>query len=469
MIQRGLQPDFSSEVMDELEKMRPAFSQEGTIRDLRHLLWCSIDNNDSRDLDQLSVAESLKGGSVRVLVAIADVDAWVVRGAAIDSHARQNTTSVYTAAEMFPMLPERLSTDITSLNLDSDRLALVVEMVFDPNGAIGNSDVYRAMVRSRAKLAYSSVGAWIEGDEEMPDEISRVVGLAVNLQLQDTITRKMKQLRYEQGALDFDTVESLPVFEGDTIRELRETQRNRARDIIEELMISSNEVTAGFLKERNFPCFQRVVRNPKRWNRICEIAAEQGVELPMEPDSKALQVFMAAEKKKDPEGFSDLSLSIIKLLGPGEYSMAFPGEQSTGHFGLAVRNYSHSTAPNRRYPDLITHRLLKAAMEGRSLPYSHDELEELAMHCTQKENDAKKVERQIAKSAAALVLEHRIGDRFDAIITGSADKGTWVRIIHPHVEGRLVEGYKGVDVGQHIRVQLVETDVEMGYIDFRKV
>ncbi|MCX6223287.1 MAG: RNB domain-containing ribonuclease [Bacteroidia bacterium] len=389
-----------------------------------------------------------------------------MKASAIDEHARQNTTSVYTAAEIFPMLPEKLSTDLTSLNFHCDRLALVIEMVVDENGVPMKSDVFRAMVRSKAKLDYGRVGAWIEGDGQVPEEIDQVGGLALNIQLQDRIARQMKQNRHKQGALDFETTESLPVFDGDMILELKVMQRNRARDIIEEFMISSNEVTAVYLSSRNFPCFQRVVKNPKRWSRICEIAAEHNFNLPEEPDSKALHEFMVLAKKDNPLNFPDLSLSILKLLGPGEYTVGFPGETSFGHFGLAVRNYSHSTAPNRRYPDLITHRLLKAAMAGNELPYTREELEDLALHCTQKENDAKKVERQVSKSAAALVLESRIGDRFDAIVTGAAGKGTWVRIMHPHIEGRVVQGAEGLDVGQHIRVELIETDVERGFIDF---
>jgi len=367
------------------------------------------------------------------------------------------------------MLPEKLSTDLTSLNYEQDRVTLVIDMVVSDQGELVKSDVYRAMVRNRAKLDYQSVGDWIAEGGQIPEEILQVNGLAKNILLQDKVARLMKKHRYELGALDFETSESLPVFDGDMISGLRDVQRNRARDIIEEFMISSNEVTAGFLASRNFPAFRRVVRKPKRWSRICEIAAEQGVNLPEEPDSKSLQEFMASEKKADPLNFPDLSLSIIKLLGPGEYAIGIPGEKEVGHFGLAVRNYSHSTAPNRRYPDLIMHRLLKAAMAGKPIPYSREELEELAVHCTQKENDAQKVERQITKSAAALVLQNRLGERFDAIVTGAAEKGFWVRIRHPHVEGRIVDGSDGVDVGQHIRVELVSTDVEHGYIDFKRV
>lgn len=469
MTERGLLPDFSPEVIHELEKLHAGLFHTGRERDLRKLLWCSIDNRDSRDLDQLSVAEALPGGFSRVLVAIADVDARVRKGSAIDSHARQNTTSVYTAAEVFPMLPEKLSTDITSLNPDCDRLALVVEMVVTTDGTLKESNVFPAWVRSRAKLDYNSVGDWIEGEGSLPEDIELVAGLEGNLKLQDEIAIRLKKSRMAEGALDFESRESLPVFDEDMITELRESRRNRARDIIEELMICANEVTANFLSNLGYPSFRRIVRDPKRWGRIREIASENDYDLPELPDSKALQMFMAAEKIKDRDDFADLSLSILKLLGPGEYSVGFPGESSSGHFGLAVRNYSHSTAPNRRYPDLVTHRLLKAAMAGGALPYAREELESLALHCTQRENDAKKVERQVSKSAAALVLQSRIGDHFDAMVTGSAEKATWVRIRQPHIEGRLVEGYEGVDVGRHIRVELVATDVERGYIDFKRI
>ncbi len=469
MTDRGMLPDFSDGALDELGRMVPAMPRAGEARDLRQLLWCSIDNNDSRDLDQLSVAEQLPGEAIRVMVAIADVDALVRKESAIDRHARQNTVSVYTTAEIFPMLPEKLSTDLTSLNYNRDRLVLVVQVDVAPDGRIYGSNLFRAQVRSHARLNYGSVGAWLEGDEPVPEEAGMVEGLPANLMLQDQAAALMKKYRYAHGALDFDRTESKAVFEEDMIRELREVQRNRARDIIEEFMISANQVTATYLMEQNFPSFRRVVRNPKRWTRIVEIAADHGRELPVDPDPLALQEFMAWAKAAEPEDFPDLSLSIIKLLGPGEYVVGFPGEPAPGHFGLAVKNYSHSTAPNRRYPDLITHRLIKSALAGKPVPYTREELNALAMHCTQKEDDAKKVERQVSKSAAALVLEHRIGEQYDAMVTGSAEKGTWVRIVHPHVEGRIVEGAERLDVGQHIRVELVATDVEMGYIDFKRI
>ncbi len=469
MISRGLQPDFTPQALAELDNLHPDTVLTGKVRDQRYMLWCSIDNHDSRDLDQLTVAEALPDGSSRLLVAIADVDALVSKGTVIDEHAMQNTTSVYTSAEIFPMLPERLSTDLTSLNYHCERMTLVVDMNISRDGELLKSEVYRSLVRSRAKLDYATVGAWIEGAELVPPEVARVQGLSENIRLQDRLAILMKKFRHGLGALDFETRESTPVFDGDMILELRETQRNRARDIIEEFMISANEATAAFLADKNFPTFRRIVKNPKRWSRIVEIAAEHDTKLPEEPDSKALQDFMAQQKAKDPENFADLSLSIIKLLGPGEYAIGFPGEPSEGHFGLAVKNYSHSTAPNRRYPDLITHRLLKNAMAGKEVPYAHEELESLALHCTQKEDDAKKVERQVSKSAAALVLEHHIGEQYDAIVTGAADKGTWVRIQHPHIEGRVIHGAEGIDVGHRIRVELIATDVENGYIDFKKV
>lgn len=469
MISRGLQPDFSPEALSELDRLLPEKPVSGQVRDQRSLLWCSIDNHESRDLDQLTVAEVLPDGLFRLLVAIADVDSWVRKGSAIDEHARQNTTSVYTSAEIFPMLPEKLSTDLSSLNYHKERLALVVDMAVSAEGELVKSDVYRSLVRSRAKLDYMTVGAWIEGDGPVPEEIQAVEGLAENIRLQDRLAILMKNRRHERGALDFETKESTAVFDGDMISEIREVQRNRAKDIIEEFMICSNESTAGFLMDKKFPSFRRIVRNPKRWDRICEIAAEKGTDLPSDPESVSLQTFMSEQKKIDPDNFQDLSLSIIKLLGPGEYVIGFPGETSPGHFGLAVRNYSHSTAPNRRFPDLITHRLLKAAISGGQLPYTPEELEDLALHCTQKEDDTKKVERQVSKSAAALVLEHHVGERYDAVVTGAADKGTWVRIRHPHIEGRLVEGSRGTDVGQKIKVELVATDIEMGYIDFKRV
>lgn len=471
MIERGLLPDFSAAALAELDKIQAAAGATNaeSIRDLTDLLWASIDNDDSRDLDQLTVAETLPGGNVKIRVAVADVDALVKDGSAIDEHARHNTTSVYTAAEIFPMLPEALSTDLTSLNFAEERLAVVVEMVVGADGALLGSDIYRARVRNHAKLAYHSVAAWLEGNGALPDGIAAVKGLAENLRVQDRIAQSLKNLRHVHGALSLETIEAKPVFDGDRIRDLEVDEKNRAKELIEDFMIAANGVTARYLAAKKFPSIRRVVRTPKRWDRIVELAREQGAKLPDTPDSAALDKFLVTERAADPQGFPDLSLAVIKLLGAGEYVAERPGDTAPGHFGLAVKDYAHSTAPNRRYPDLITQRLLKAAIAGRAAPYSYAELDVLAKHFTAEEDAANKVERQVSKSAAALLLESRIGEQFNAIATGASDKGTWVRLLTVPVEGKVMSGFEGVDVGDRIRVQLVDVDVERGFIDFKKV
>ena len=470
MLEKGLIPDFPPQALAELDGIHgPATATGGSTRDLRNLLWCSIDNDDSRDLDQLTVAEAMPDGAAKVLVAIADVDAVVKKRSALDDHARQNTTSVYTVAATFPMLPEKLSTDLTSLNYESDRLAIVIEMVFAGDGTLHSSDIYQATVRNWAKLAYNSVAAWLEGSGPMPHAIGAVSGLDENLRLQDRVAQELRALRHLQGALDLETIEARAVFEGDELTDLAADKRNRAKDIIEDFMIAANGVAARYLAGKEFASVRRVVRVPKRWDRIVELAAERGQTLPKEPDAKALEQFLVSAKAADPLRFPDLSLSVVKLLGSGEYVVQLPGGSVTGHFGLAVKDYAHSTAPNRRFPDLITHRLLKAAMAGDARPYENDELAALALHCTQEEDAAKKVERQVTKSAAAIMLESRIGEQFEAIVTGASAKGTWVRLLHPPIEGRLTSGFAGLDVGQQLRVQLVRTNVERGFIDFKRV
>jgi VacB/RNase II family 3'-5' exoribonuclease len=470
MKERGFLTDFSRTALDELEKMQQVdWGAESSMKDLRQLLWASIDNDESLDLDQLTVAETLSDKTVKILVAVADVDVLVKKNSAIDEHARQNTTSVYTAGKTFPMLPERLSTDLTSLNDHEDRSAVVIEMVIGDAGEMHRSDIYRALVRNHAKLVYNSVGAWLEGNGPAPEAVAVVPGLAENLRIQDRVAQQLKTRRHEHGALDLQTLEARPVFAGQEIQDLRADERNRAKEIIEDFMIAANGVTARFLHGEKIPALRRMVRSPKRWGRIVEIAAEHNSQLPAEPDSRALASFLVAQKAADPLRFPDLSLSVIKLLGPGEYVVESPEEAVPGHFGLAVKDYTHSTAPNRRFPDLITQRILKAALAGSPLSYSPEELVELARHCTKKEDDANKVERLVAKSAAAMLLASRIGDQFDAICTGAADKGTWVRIFHPPIEGRLLSGYEGVDVGSRIKVQLIHTDVEKGFIDFKRV
>ncbi|MBN2565577.1 MAG: RNB domain-containing ribonuclease [Candidatus Eisenbacteria bacterium] len=466
MIERGLLPDFSAAALAELGAIRlPAAMEGGSVRDLRGLPWASIDNDDSRDLDQLAVAEAMPGGAARILVAVADVDALVRDGSAIDDHALYNTTSVYTAAEVFPMLPEGLSTDLTSLNLGEERLSIVIEMVIGADGSLQGSDVYRARVQSRAKLAYGSVAAWLEGGT-VPEAIGAVDGLAENLRLQDRVAQSMKKLRHADGALTLQTIEARSVFEGDALVDLEVEEPNRAKELVEDFMIAANGVTARYLSSRALPAIRRVVHAPARWDRIVEIAAEHEFSLPDGPDSDALEDFLIKARAADPLRFPDLSLAVVKLLGAGEYTAELPGDAAQGHFGLAVKDYAHSTAPNRRYTDLITQRLLKAAIAGRPSPYSADELVVLATHCSKQENVADKVERQVAKSAAALLLRSRIGVQFDAIVTGAAPKGTWVRLLEVPIDGKLVEGFEGVDVGDTVRVHLISVDVERGFIDF---
>lgn len=469
MLERGLLPDFSAKALAELDKIQAPATDGVNVRDLRDLLWASIDNDDSRDLDQLTVAAEMPDGKVKILVAVADVDALVKKGSAIDEQAQNNTTSVYTPAKIFPMLPEKLSTNLTSLNLNEDRLAIVIEMVIGADGSLQDSDVYRASVRNHAQLAYNSVAAWLDGKAAMPPAIAAVGGLAENLRLQDRAAQSMKNFRHLRGALCLETIEAKSVFEGDSILDLQVEEKNRAKEIIEDFMISANGVTSRYLSSRKIPSIRRVVRVPKRWDRIVEIAAEHAFKLPKSPDPKALEMFLTMEKAADPLRFPDLSLAVIKLLGSGEYVAELPGENSTGHFGLAVKDYTHSTAPNRRYPDLITQRLLKSAIESKPVPYSKDELDDLAAHCTEQEDDATKVERQVGKSAAALLLESKIGEQFDAMVTGASAKGTWVRLLSIPVEGMLKTGYQGVDVGDQIRVKLVSVDVERGFIDFERV
>jgi exoribonuclease-2 len=470
MIERGLIPDFPDQVLDQLKGINsPAAGNDKSIRDLRKLIWCSIDNDDSLDLDQLTAAAAMPDGAANILIAVADVDALVKKQTAIDDYAQQNTTSVYTVAETFPMLPLKLSTDLTSLNPQTDRLAVVIDMVISADGALQSSDIYRAMVHNQAKLAYNSVAGWLDGSGPMPEAIGTVSGLEESLRLQDSLAQKMKDLRHLHGALNLETIELRPVFGGEELMDLEDDKGNRAKEIIEEFMITANGVTARYLASKQFPSFRRMVRTPKRWDRIVGLAAERGSTLPWDPDSKALEQFLSEAKAADPLRFPDLSLSVIKLLGPGEYAVQFPGGGVEGHFGLAVKDYGHSTAPNRRYPDLITQRLLKAAVMGGPLPYEKDELKELAKHCTLVEDAAKKVERQVAKSAAAILLESRIGEEFEAIVTGASAKGTWVRLMHPSIEGRLESGYEGMEVGHRLRVELVRTDVERGYINFKRV
>ena len=470
MRERGLDPDFPPRALDQLHNLRPPPAPPGgAARDLRSYIWCSIDNDDSRDLDQLTYSEARPGGAVRLLVAVADVDILVREHTALDDHARKNTTSVYTVAQIFPMLPERLSTDLTSLAFESDRRAMVVEIHFAADGSLQDSEIYQAWVRNRAKLTYNSVGAWLEDGGAAPPEIAAVPGLAENLRRQDRLAQLLRARRVQQGALGLETVETRAVFDGPELKGLQVEKRNRAKDLIEDFMIAANGATARYLAGKGSPSLRRVVRTPRRWGRIAELAAERGTALPATPDARALERFLVRAKAADPVRFPDLSLLIVKLMGSGEYVLELPGQTAPGHFGLALKDYSHSTAPNRRFPDLITQRLRKAAGAGRLPPYRNEELAALARHCTETEDAVTKLERQVAKCAAALLLESHIGEEFDAIITAVAKGGTWLRLFHPPTEGKLVEGYQGKDAGQRIRVRLVATDAERGHIDLAAV
>ena len=466
MRERGLLPDFSPEASKQAAAVvPPAAEASDGMRDQRDLRWASIDNDDSRDLDQLSVGVPLAGGATRIMVAIADVDATVKIGSPIDQHAQANTTSVYTAAEIFPMLPERLSTDLTSLAEGEDRMAVVVDMTIDAGGAITASGIYRALVRNHAKLAYNGVAAWLDGSPP-PAAIAADPGIAEQIRLQDRVAQTLRRVRRERGALELNTPEARAVYDDGVLVDLRPQEQNRAMQLIEDFMVAANGVSARFLADRSVASLRRVLRSPERWDRIVALAAQTGDALPAAPDGVALNRFLSRRRAADPARFPDLSLSVVKLLGRGEYMVELPEQRAAGHFGLAVSDYTHSTAPNRRFPDLITQRLLKAALAATAAPYTDQQLGELALHCTLQEDNATKVERQVAKSAAALLLSSRIDDAFDAIVTGASDKGTWARIESPAVEGRIVRGFEHLDVGDRVRVKLAGVDVRRGFIDF---
>jgi len=469
MVEHGLEPDFPPAALAEAGALSGAGPRDGAERDLRALPWCSIDNDDSRDLDQLTVADAPAGRGTTIRVAVADVSATVALGSALDRHARTNTTSVYTPPRNFPMLPDRLSTDLTSLNAGEDRLAVVAEIAVGDDGVCQESKVYRAVVHNHAKLAYHAVGSWLQGESPPPPALAAVPGLAENLKLQDGVAQRLKAHRHDLGALELETTEVRAEFEGDTVTGLADEKPNRARNLIEDFMIAANGIVARFLEAQGFPVLRRVVRSPQRWERIVALAGEFGTQLPGEPDAPALNAFLLKRRAADPLRFPDLSLTIIKLLGRGEYVASFPGQAVVGHFGLAVSEYTHSTAPNRRYPDLVTQRLVRAALASEQIPYAKDELGALAAECTLKEDGAQKVERMVRKAAAACLLTRRIGQQFDGVVTGASAKGTWVRVFDPPVEGRVERGQEGLDVGDRVRVQLVHTNPERGFIDFVRV
>jgi exoribonuclease-2 len=455
---------FVTEVPADLDDTVPAHDPAAPAADLRDRRWSSIDNEESRDLDQVEVAEQLAGGSIRLLVGIADVDALAPKGSPIDRFAAANTTSLYTGVRVFPMLPEVLSTDRTSLLEGAEHRVVVTEIVVRADGSLDDAvtRVYPARVVNHAKLVYERVGAWLEGGRDQP----RDAEIAAQVHLQDEAAQRLRRRRHEHGALDFDTVEARAVTRDGKVVDLEVTRKNRARELIEDLMIAANGATARFLEQRGFSTIRRVVRTPKRWDRIVELARGVGAELPAVPSAAALSAFLEARRVADPEHFADLSLAVVKLLGPGSYEIQRAADPDPGHFGLAVDDYTHSTAPNRRYPDLVTQRLLKAAAAGAPSPYTDVELADIAAHCTERENAARKVERTMRKVVAAGMLSSRIGQTFDAIVTGASSKGTFVRLIRPPAEGRVMTGERGLDVGDRVQVRLIDTDPARGFIDF---
>jgi len=468
MQQHGFNPDFPHQVTAQLAslKQQKQTSADGKIRDLRNLLWSSIDNDTSRDLDQIEVAESATNGDVKVMIGIADVDAYVAKQTPIDEHAARETTTVYTGVRNFPMLPEELSTGVTSLLENQDRACVVIEFVVDPQGNLKSSDVYRALVRNKAQLQYNSVGAWLEGTAPAPPKVAASADLQQQLKLQDAVAQKLKQQRFEHGALNLQTDEVHPLVVNDQVVDVVKQQKNRATELIEDFMAAANGVVARLLE--NVDSLRRIVRTPKRWDRIVALAASKGEKLPAQPDSKALNDLLLRRKAADPDHFADLSLTVIKLMGPGEYVVERAGETSQGHFGLAVQDYTHSTAPNRRFADVVTQRLIKALLAKHPNPYSTDELTAIASNCTLKEDAARKVEREMSKRLAAVAMQHRIGEVFDAIVTGKTDHGTFVRVMQPHIEGLLAQGDHGLDVGDKLRARLIRTDAQKGYIDFAR-
>jgi VacB/RNase II family 3'-5' exoribonuclease len=470
MLENGFEPDFPPEVEQQLAAIgkQPAkFAPSAEIRDLRQLLWSSIDNDTSRDLDQIEVAEKLADGSIKVMVGIADVDAFVPQASPIDQHAGKETTTVYTGVRNFPMLPEQLSTGASSLLEGSDKLGVVIEFTVDVQGQAANHQLYRALVRNRAQLTYNAVGAWLEVRAAPPEKVAASPELQAQLKLQDEAAQALKNSRHRHGALDIETTEVHPVVLNEQVIDLVKQEKNHATELIEDFMIAANGAVAVMLGENKISSIRRVVKTPERWDRIVALAAQHGGRLPDQPDSKALNNFLSAQKAADPDHFADLSLAVIKLMGPGEYVLERAGEPSPGHFGLAVQNYTHSTAPNRRFADVVTQRLIKSLLSSNGSPYSDDDLSAIARNCTVKEDAARKVERAMSKRIAAVTMSSRIGQIFEAIVTGVTQHGTFVRVLKPHVEGLLVHG-QGVDVGDKLRVKLISTDAQRGYIDFAR-
>jgi VacB/RNase II family 3'-5' exoribonuclease len=466
MLDEGFIPEFPKAVEAELQSIN---AHEPAGRDLRQLLWSSIDDGKTRDLDQVEYAESVGQDEIRVLIGIADVDAFVCKQSGTDAHAFANCTSVYAGVKTFPMLPEKLSTDLTSLVANQDRLAVVTEILVGPDGAVSNFSFYRATIRNQAKLSYNKVGAWLDGKSGPPESVTAVAGLEEQIRLQAKAAERLAEFRKMSGAIELGTIQAVPVVADDgKMLRLKVIEPNAARELISNFMIAANIAMAKFLEDQGGPSIRRVVRLPEHWDRIVEIAADFDEQLPSTPDARALALFLERRKKADPIHFPDLSLAVVKALGPGEYTMQGSGEQGEGHFGLAADDYTHSTAPNRRYADLITQRLVKAALDKNPAPYTEDELRLIATRCTERENASRKVERKMRKVAAAELLHDKVGEKFDAIVTGVSGKGTFARTLKPPVDGRIIKGEHGLLVGQKVGVRLLSTNPERGFIDFAR-
>ena len=462
MIDHGFLPDLPPDA--ERQAATLAVKLDASLQDLTSLPWSSLDNDDSRDLDQIEWAERA-GDAIRILVAIADVEACVGRATPIDSYAARETTTVYAGVRIFPMLPERLSTNLTSLAEGQDRPALVIDMTIAADGSIQSSRSYSARVRNQAQLTYNATGPWLEGTAPPPPKVAGSAVLQTQLKLQDEAAQRLADARHRHGALAFDRIEAEPVIRDGQVHDLGTRKHNRAGQLIEDFMIAANEAMARALREAGVSSIRRVVREPERWPRIVELARLYGETLPSAPDAAALNGFLQRRRDKDPVHYADVSLSVLKLMGPGEYVVGRAGDPAAGHFGLAAHDYTHSTAPNRRFADLVTQRLLKSLGDGVR-PYTDAELDVIARDCTLKEDAARKVQRAMGKRIAAVALAHRVGETFSAVVTGVTGKGVFVRGLDPPVEGRLMRGEHGLDVGDRLRVTLLRTDPERGFIDF---
>ena len=466
MLDEGFHPDIPGAAMQQLNQI--SGKADPALRDLTGLLWSSIDNDDSRDLDQIEWAERVPGG-IHVLVGIADVDSAVHKASPIDQYAAFETCTVYASVHIFPMLPERLSTDLTSLNETGERAAVIIDFTVGSDGSLKDGgSIYAARVKNKAQLTYNAVGAWLEGTAPAPPKVAASADLQAQLKLQDEAAGLLRDARHRLGALTFDRVEATAVMADGKVTGISTRTSNRAAHLIEDFMVAANETMALYLRNAKVSSIRRVVKLPERWARIVELASQHGGNLPAEPDAGALNTFLLQRRQEDPDHYADVSLAVLKLMGPGEYVLYRPGDDATGHFGLAANDYTHSTAPNRRFADLVTQRLVKALSAKMAAPYTDEELGKIATDCTQKEDAARKVQRNMLKRIAAVAMAGRIGQVFDGIVTGVTPKCTFVRVSDPPIEGRVMHGEEGMDVGGRVKVKLIGTNPEHGFIDFAR-